>query len=67
MEPAVITLLDRGTVIADQGAHLDEQTLASGGYLRVRIKWKLSDATMGKGGKNKIKLGALLDNHSNEK
>lgn len=52
-----------GTVIADQGAHLDEQTLASGGYESVRIKWKLSDAMM----ERAKKFGGRLDNCSNNK
>lgn len=38
-----------GTVIADRRTHLDEQTLAPGGYKDVGIKWNLSDTKDGNG------------------
>lgn len=49
-----------GTVIADQRTHLDEQTLATGGYKEVGIKWNLSDAKHCKW----QHFGRLADNRS---
>lgn len=40
-----------GTVTADQRTHLDEQTLASKGYVDIGIKWKGP------------RSGVLVDNH----